>query len=151
MPKLSGLRVVRSTVDGYGVIATRAFRKGSVVANVDGILWRAEERRDDRFSLVLEEGIFFDLVDQTRWVNHSCTPNIVVEAGVTARGNGWAQLQALRDLRAGEELFYDYAFPFELREPCSCGTKACRGFIVEPAAVARLPQRSRGPRSLDAF
>jgi hypothetical protein len=139
MSRLSGLRVVRSSVEGYGVVATRTFRRGSVVADVEGVLWREGERRDDRHSLVLEEGIFFDMVDQTRWVNHSCAPNIVVEAGVTARGNGWAQLQALRTLRAGDELFYDYAFPLELAEPCRCGARSCRGFIVDPALVGQLP------------
>ena len=61
---------------------------------------------------------------------------MVVEAGVTRLGNGWAQLQALRDLRAGEELFYDYAFPPELKERCHCGAKSCRGWIVERSAAA---------------
>lgn len=135
MSRLSGLRVVRSPVEGYGVIATRRFRKGSVVVNVEGVLWRAGERRDDRYSLILDDGVFFDMVDQTRWVNHSCEPNIVVEAGVSRLGNGWAQMQALRELRPGDELFYDYAFPPELKERCRCGARACRGWIVDPAAV----------------
>jgi hypothetical protein len=118
-------------VHGYGVLATRAFKVGAVVADVEGILWRARERRDDRYSLILDVGVFFDMVDQTRWVNHSCEPNLIVEAGLTRRGHGWAQLQALRDLRAGEELFYDYAFPEALKERCHCGARTCRGWIVE--------------------
>jgi len=140
VPRLSGLRVVRSSIEGYGVVATRLFRKGSVVADVEGVVWRAGERSDDRHSLVLEDGIFFDMVDQTRWVNHACEPNIVVEAGVTARGNGWAQLQALRTLRPGDELFFDYAFPLALAEPCHCGAATCRGWIVDPALVGQLPR-----------
>ena len=71
MARLKGLRVVRSPVHGYGVVTTRAFKAGSVLADVEGILWRARERRDDRYSLVLDDGVFFDMVDQTRWVNHS--------------------------------------------------------------------------------
>ncbi len=131
MALIPGLQVVRSKVQGYGVISTRKWKKGSVITNVDGVLWRAKERRDDRYSLILDPGIFFDMVDQTRWMNHSCEPNVVVEAGVTRRGNGWAQMQALRDLVPGEELFYDYALPPELKERCHCGAKTCRGWIVE--------------------
>jgi hypothetical protein len=130
MARIPGLQVVRSPVEGYGVVATRVFKRGQVIANVEGVLWRAGERRDDRHSLVLDDGVFFDMVDQTRWVNHSCSPNVVVEAGVTRAGNGWAQLQALKTIRPGDELFYDYAFPPELKEKCRCGAKACRGWIV---------------------
>lgn len=135
MARLAGLKVIRSPVQGYGLVTTRRRKKGSVITNVEGVLWRAKERRDDTYSLILEPGIFFDMVDQTRWVNHSCEPNVVVEAGVTKAGNGWAQLQALRDLEPGEELFYDYALPVELKERCHCGAKRCRGWIVDPSAA----------------
>jgi len=131
MARIPGLRVVQSKVAGHGVVATRTFKKGVVIADVEGVLWRAGERRDDTHSLILEPGVFYDMVDQTRWLNHSCEPNVVVEAGVTRRGNGWAQLQALRLIRPGEELFFDYALPPELKEPCRCGTRSCRGWIVE--------------------
>ncbi|MFZ5439185.1 MAG: SET domain-containing protein [Myxococcota bacterium] len=141
MARIPGLQVIRSSVEGYGVIATRKFKKGSVICNVDGVLWREGERRDDRYSLILEPGIFFDMVDQTRWINHSCEPNVVVEAGVTRRGNGWAQLQALRDIAPGDELFFDYALPPELKEPCRCGAKRCRGWIVDPAHAEPAPKR----------
>jgi hypothetical protein len=131
MARIPGLKVVQSKVAGYGVVATRTFRKGSVIANVEGVLWRTGEKHDDTHSLILEDGVFFDMVDQTRWVNHSCEPNVVVEAGVTRRGNGWAQLQALRTIEPGDELFFDYALPPELKERCRCGAKSCRGWIVE--------------------
>ena len=135
MARITGLQVVRSHVEGYGVVATRRWRKGAVITNVDGVLWRKAEKRDDKYSLILEDGVFFDMVDQTRWVNHSCEPNIVVEAGISRRGNGWAQMQALREIRPGEELFYDYAFPPELKERCRCGARKCRGWIVAPTAA----------------
>ncbi len=134
MARIPGLRVVRSKVEGYGVVASRAFRRGQVIANVEGVLWRAGERRDDRYSLILDDGVFFDMVDQTRWVNHSCEPNVVVEAGVSRSGNGWAQLQALRAIRPGDELFYDYGFPEALKEKCRCGSRRCRGWIVSVPA-----------------
>jgi uncharacterized protein len=132
VPRLKGLRVVRSPIDGFGVVATRHFKRGTVIADVEGLLWRAGEVRDDTWSLVLDDGVFFDMVDQTRWVNHSCEPNVVVEAGVTRRGNGWAQLQALRDIAPGDELTYDYAFDVAHAVPCRCGAARCRGWIIAP-------------------
>jgi SET domain-containing protein len=135
MSRIPGLEVVRSPVQGYGVIATRRWKKGAVITNVDGVLWHGHEKRDDRYSLILEEGIFFDMVDQTRWINHSCEPNVVVEAGVTRRGHGWAQLQALRPIEPGDELFYDYALPAALKERCHCGARTCRGWIIDPAEL----------------
>jgi uncharacterized protein len=145
MARIPGLQVIRSKVEGYGLITTRRRRRGSVITNVEGVLWRASEKRDDTYSLILDPGIFFDMVDQTRWVNHSCEPNVVVEAGVTKSGRGWAQLQALRDLEPGEELFYDYALPPELTMACRCGTKSCRGWIIDPTQLSQVPRRaSRG-------
>lgn len=143
MARIPGLKVVRSHVEGYGVVSTRRWRRGSVIANVEGILWTEKERRDDRHSLILEPGVFFDMVDQTRWINHSCDPNVVIEAGVTRKGNGWAQLQALRDIEANEELFFDYALPPELKEPCRCGADTCRGWIVDPAHAPKKRSRTR--------
>ena len=37
---------------------------------------------------------------------------------------------ALRGIQRGEELTYDYKFPIEeVKIPCSCGAKKCRGFL----------------------
>jgi len=145
MSAISGLRVIRSSIDGYGVVATRDFAEGEVIAEVDGVLWHEDEPVDDRYSLIMGDGYFFDMVDQTRWINHSCDPNAEVEVGIDPERGGWAQIVALRPVRAGEEIAYDYAFAAEVAEPCRCGSPACRGFIVDvdalhlvakPAAVA---------------
>ena len=47
MARLPGLKVVRSKVQGYGLVTTRRRKRGSVITNVEGVLWRAKERRDD--------------------------------------------------------------------------------------------------------
>ena len=143
MPLLASLKVVRSSIDGYGVVATRPFAGGELVADVDGFAWRDEDGLDDRYSLWIDDGLYFDMVDQTRWINHSCDPNCAVETGVTAEGRVWARIVALRPIAAGEEISYDYAFPAHLAEPCRCASTRCRGLIidedevVEKHAVAR--------------
>lgn len=131
VPLLSDLKVVRSSIDGYGVVATRAFAPGELVADVDGFAWRDEDGLDDRYSLWVDDGLYFDMVDQTRWINHSCDPNSAVETGVRADGVVWARIVALRPIAAGEEISYDYAFPAHLAEPCRCGSHRCRGLIID--------------------
>jgi SET domain-containing protein len=137
MPKLPGLRVVRSPIDGYGVIAVKAFEEGEAIAEVDGVAWRDGDDIDDRYSLWIEDGLYFDMVDQTRFINHSCDPNAWVEVGVTDDGQAWARLVAARSIAIGEEISYDYAFPANLAEPCRCGSANCRGLIIEEEALTR--------------
>jgi uncharacterized protein len=137
MAIIPGLRVVRSSVDGYGVVATRDFAPGELIADVEGVLWREGDPVDDRYSLIIDagEGTFFDMVDQTRWINHSCAPNAEVDVGNDAERGPWAQIVAIRAVRAGEEINYDYAFAAEVAEPCRCGAPDCRGFIVDIDAL----------------
>jgi SET domain-containing protein len=134
MAHIPGLRVIRSHIDGYGVVATRDFAEGEVIAEVEGYLWREGDPMDDRYSLLMGDGYFFDMVDQTRWINHSCDPNAEVEVGMNPNAVDrapWARIVALRPVRAGEEIAYDYAFAPEVAEPCHCGSSLCRGYIVD--------------------
>jgi SET domain-containing protein len=143
MPLLSGLRVVRSAIDGYGVVATKSFAAGDLLAEVDGVAWRDGDAVDDRYSLWIDDGLYFDMVDQTRWINHSCDPNARVETGVSEHGEVSARIVAGRSIAAGEEIAYDYAFPAHLAEPCRCGSSRCRGLIIDEDAlpVANLAAR----------
>lgn len=65
-----------------------------------------------------------------RFVNHSCAPNCEAEE---ADGRMW--VVALRDIRAGEEVTYDYGYDLEdYRDyPCRCGAPDCCGYIVAEA------------------
>jgi len=135
MPKVPGIRVVRSPIDGYGVIATRAYEEGDAIAEVDGVPWRDGDGVDDRYSLWIEEGFYFDMVDQTRFINHSCDPNATLDTGITDAGEVWATVIALRSIAPGDEICYDYAFPAHLAEPCRCGTANCRGLIIDEDAL----------------
>jgi hypothetical protein len=159
MSALEGLRVVASKIHGYGAVATRSFRAGEVVAHGDGVLYRADDDFDDTYALILPgessgkgDPLFWDLVDQTRWFNHACDPNSEVRSRWDTQNDTMiAWWVALRDIRIGEEITYDYGFAAEVAEPCACGTAACRGVIVDddPEELAKLsPEmraRLRGP------
>ncbi len=62
-----------------------------------------------------------------RYINHSCDPNCEAEI---IRGRIW--IIALRDIRTGEEISYNYGYDLDDFEdhPCRCGSENCLGYIV---------------------
>ncbi len=79
-----------------------------------------------------------------RLINHSCTPNCRAE---TIRGRVW--IIARREIAAGEEITFDYGFPYaEWRlHPCRCGSTRCVGFIVNKPQRWRVRRLLRGQRT----
>jgi hypothetical protein len=148
---MEGLKVVRSGIHGYGVIATRPFARGEVILYGDGVLYREDDDFDDTYALILpgyepgpdgEEGppMFWDLACQGRWINHSCAPNSVVDSKwIADQKTVVAWWTALRDIAPGDELTYDYAFTAQVAEPCNCGAVSCRGLIVDPDEIDEVP------------
>src|ERR1041385_8615245 len=146
MPLLEGLKVVCSKIHGYGVVTTRRFQPGEIICHGDGVLYDGDAEFDDTYALVLPgedsghgETLFWDLVCQTRWFNHSCDPNTDVLAKWDHEANTVrAWWVAVRDIPIGEEITYDYAFVADVAEPCRCGADSCRGVIVDddPANIA---------------
>ena len=71
-----------------------------------------------------------------RLINHSCNPNCEVY------GTGlkvW--VYAIRDIKKGEELTYDYGFGYDENYkdfPCYCRSKNCVGYIVREGSRWRI-------------
>jgi uncharacterized protein len=69
-----------------------------------------------------------------RWINHSCDPNCETEE----TDDGRVFIQALRDIKRGEELNYDYGLVIDERitptlkrnYACRCGAASCRGTML---------------------
>src|SRR6266508_818197 len=101
MPNIDGLRVIKSPIHGYGVVATRDFREGDMIADVEGVALRPEQIENDEYCLWINDEMYFDMVDQTRWINHSCNPNTWIEGEEEPDGRVWARVLAERDIRAG--------------------------------------------------
>jgi hypothetical protein len=152
MPHMSGLEVVHSKIHGYGVVTTRPFKRGDIVTYGDGVLYREAEEFDDEYALILPgyetlpdgaEGpsLYYDLADQTRWINHSCDPNTEVDTSwdeQAKKASAW--WIATRDIPVGEELAYDYAFSAHLAIPCLCGAESCRGVIADEDELHLVPE-----------
>ena len=62
-----------------------------------------------------------------RFINHSCEPNCETELD---EDRIW--ITAVRDIREGEELSFNYCYDLEdfQDHPCRCGSEKCVGYIV---------------------
>lgn len=90
---------------------------------------------DDRFDL---DG---DIPENpARYLNHSCAPNCDAEL---RQGRIW--IVARRDVRAGEELTFNYGFDLiDYREhPCRCGAPDCVGYIVAEEFFEHVRKQNR--------
>jgi SET domain-containing protein len=135
-------------VHGRGVFAARRLAAGTRLLEYRGqiIDWDEALRRhphdpaqpNHTFYFSLDDGRVIDANvggNSARWINHSCAPNC------EARQSGdRVFIHALRDLEAGEELFYDYRLSLDARYTarlkrdyaCRCGAADCRGTLLAP-------------------
>lgn len=146
--------VRHSRIHGYGVFALRRIRKGTTIIEYLGdrvTHAEANERYADKDPL--DGHTFLFTVDartvidadingnEARFVNHGCDPNCQ-----TVNINRRIYIEALRTIRPGEELAYDYRIERDADDPpdvdvvfaCQCGASACRGSMLEGS--------KRGPR-----
>lgn len=71
-----------------------------------------------------------------KYIRHSCNPNCGITAGM--------QLVALRDIKAGEELNFDYSTTMLERSwimRCECGQPQCRGLIKDFDTLPKATQK----------
>jgi uncharacterized protein len=136
------IEVRESGVHGHGVYAMQSIPKSIRIIEYTGqrVSWEGapnDENDPHTFNFGLDNGEVINPEiggNDARWINHSCDPNC--EA---IEEDDRVFIDALRDIRAGEELFYDYAL--EIDEPiteeskkkfaCHCHSPNCRGTMLD--------------------
>ncbi len=147
MTKPLAFQVLDSPISGRGAFAIRAIKKGERLVEYTGERIPhpvADERYDDdamdehhTFLFTVSSRTVLDASrggNEARFINHSCAPNCESEIE-----KGRVYIFALRDIKDGEELHYDYAYERsgeetereEAQYRCRCGTMICRGSIME--------------------
>jgi hypothetical protein len=143
------IQVRKSGVHGKGVFALQPIAKDERIIEYVGeiISWPEALRRHPHDPLDPNHTFYFSLDDgshvidakhggnASRWINHACDPNC--ESDET---EGRVFIKALRKLKAGEELFYDYGlviaerYTAKLKKEyeCRCGSPRCRGTMLAP-------------------
>jgi uncharacterized protein len=151
MPRLITVR--RSPIHGTGVFAARPIPKGTEIIEYRGARI-THDAADERYAEDNGHTFLFTLNDtyvvdanvggnSARWINHSCDPNCepqIVESREKDPARDRIVIEARRNIRAGEELTYDYGIvPEERLTPtlkklwaCRCGAKRCTGTLLKP-------------------
>lgn len=138
--------VRNSPIHGRGVFAVTAIAKGARILEYTGE--RMSHAKADRLYGDLHDGsshtMLFAATDKVvidatkrggpaRWINHSCAPNC--EAN---EEEGRIFIDAIRSIKPGQELSYDYNLLLEERHtakqkrdhPCHCGARKCRHTLL---------------------
>ena len=129
------VRVGPSRIAGQGLFAAQAIPKGTrIIQYIGAKILKVEsaERLAQGNAYIFAFNDRYDIDGKTlkntaRFINHSCEPNC--EAVVTQR-TIW--IVALRDIKAGEELTFNYGYELdeEREQPCTCGAEHCCGYIL---------------------
>lgn len=145
----------KSEIHGNGVFATADIAKGERIIRYRGAL-RTHDQVDADYGGIEENGhtFLFTLNDTyvidaniegnvARWINHSCAPSCEAVLEEDDKGRPHKDkvfIEALRDIRAGEELTYNYGIVLDERHTpklkklwgCRCGAPDCTGTMLQP-------------------
>jgi SET domain-containing protein len=156
VPATRRTQVRESGIHGKGVFAMRDFAEGETIMEYTGevISWQEAQDRHPHDPSNPNHTFYFHIDDtrvidglrkgnSAKWINHSCDGNCEADE---VRGRIF--IKALRNIKAGEELHYDYGLVTDERYtaklkaeyPCWCGAKTCRGTLLAP----KRPQWRKG-------
>jgi SET domain-containing protein len=120
--------VSSSEGQGKGVFASRDFHGGELILEIDDSHIVEDESaltpEQHEFDLDYLADRIVLMQEPEKYINHSCDPTTYVKTK-----NGVRQVLAMRDIRQGEEVTYDYAVNGDNDGTflCRCGSKNCRG------------------------
>ncbi|MDG2525539.1 SET domain-containing protein-lysine N-methyltransferase [Stenotrophomonas sp. HITSZ_GD] len=145
----------KSRIHGNGVFAVQALKKGERVIEYKGRRRTHQEVDADEagdvetghtFLFTLSDDYVIDANyegNDARWINHSCSPNceaVIEEAEGDDRRQDKVFIEAIRNIKPGEELTYNYGITLAERHTprlkkiweCRCGSKNCTGTMLQP-------------------
>ncbi|HLS51649.1 MAG TPA: SET domain-containing protein-lysine N-methyltransferase [Burkholderiaceae bacterium] len=137
-----------SPLHGLGVFAARDIPANTSIFSYTGKRITPEEADerppsdpddpDHTFFFALSNGKIIDGSrggNDAKWINHSCDPNCQAQENATGSR---VYIVSLYDIKAGEELFYDYGLVLDEeltqevkdRYRCYCQAENCRGTML---------------------
>ncbi|WP_297800656.1 SET domain-containing protein-lysine N-methyltransferase [Arenimonas sp. GDDSR-1] len=151
----SKIEVRRSKIHGSGVFAAKNIKKGEFIIEYKGLLrtheevdaaYDGEDETGHTFLFTLNDDYVLDANikgNDARWINHSCDPNCDsehVDADDGDKRKDRIEIKAIRNIKAGEELSYNYGIRLVERHTpklkklwaCLCGSPKCTGTMLQP-------------------
>ena len=149
---MKSYKIKDSKIDNKGLYANRDIKDRTKIIEYKGkILTKKQVEENPKFDN--EKAIYlfninkkYDLdgdykYNKARLINHSCDPNCeVFGTGLKV----W--VYAIRDIKKGEELTYDYGFGYDEDYkdfPCKCKSKNCVGYIVREGSRWRIKLKDK--------
>ena len=147
------IQVRNSPIHGRGVFAVAPIKKGTRLLEYKGKrlthkeadkLYGGGAESGHTFLFTLNDDYVIDANQEgnsARWINHSCAPNcesICESAEDDDPMHDRVYIEALRNIKAGEELSYNYLITLEEAHTarlkkiweCRCGAKNCSGTML---------------------
>ncbi|KAI9495959.1 hypothetical protein BDB00DRAFT_759408 [Zychaea mexicana] len=148
---ISELEPVLTTSRGWGLRTLVDVKKGQLITEYRGEVITHQEVKERMNTIYKSNRNFYfldycngEVIDaglkgsEARFINHSCDPNCHIEKW-GLKGELFVGVFASRDIKIGEELFYDYNFSTfggsGDDQLCHCGSIKCRG------AIGKKPRR----------
>ena len=137
-----------SAIHGAGV-----FARADIAAETHVIEYIGERISKDESLRRRQGGNFFIFIvteefdidgavdwNPARFINHSCEPNCEAR-----QEDERIWIVALRDIRSGEELTFNYGYDLQDYEehPCHCGAPGCVGFMIAQDHFEDVRQREQ--------
>ncbi|XP_078154031.1 histone-lysine N-methyltransferase ASHH3-like [Carex rostrata] len=134
------LKVVKTEKCGFGLVAEEDIKQGEFVVEYVGEviddkaceerLWKMKRRGASNFYLCeVNSNMVIDATykgNKSRFINHSCDPNTEMQKW-RVEGETRVGIFALRDIKKGEDVTYDYMFvQFGADQDCHCGSLHCK-------------------------
>ncbi|GMI72449.1 SET DOMAIN-CONTAINING PROTEIN 7, histone-lysine N-methyltransferase ASHH3 [Hibiscus trionum] len=134
------LKLIQTEKCGAGIVADEDIKHGEFIIEYVGEviddktceerLWKMKHRGETNFYLCeINRDMVIDATykgNKSRYINHSCCPNTEMQKWIID-GETRIGIFALRDIKMGEPLTYDYQFvQFGADQDCHCGAAGCR-------------------------
>ena len=163
----------RSAIHGNGVFAVAPIAKGERIVEYKGRRRTHEEVDNDvtgdpdsghTFLFTLNDEYVIDANYEggvARWINHSCSPNceaVLEEADGDDRTKDRVFIEAIRDIKPGQELSYNYGITLEEKHTpelkkiweCRCGSRNCTGTLLQPKTPKKKASKAKKASSKKA-
>lgn len=125
---MTSILIKRSKISGNGIFAGQNFKKHDFVGFIKGpIVRKVNKSKNDSQGnpdwVGFKKDYWIDPLPPFKYINHSCDPNCGIR--------GTKTLYALRPIKIGEELTFDYSTSeidtgWVLDHICNCKSPSCR-------------------------